>query len=273
MKDLTKLIEYLEHVDLSFEEKAKIIAVFSTNECLQYVSKNGEMTSDIAYEIIKYGHNVNPKSIIKKDPNQHILQQKHWNRAINDSPSIYHGMPRPYITAHLGKLHVIHKLNHMGPRQFSATDEFLKKFRKSQIRALIAHTSEKDMFKVMKQLRYDTDLRRKDIDSITYDDCFNAVDIDPMQIKFVPNTLIDKNLCYMAIYREGSNAFNYVPSRFISKPMITHAIKNDSTIDFNKINKKFLKEEIYLLLLKYNRITLDDVDEESRTDIMCILGE
>ena len=71
------------------------------------------------------------------------------------------------------------------------------------------------MPKVMKQLKYDTDLRRKDIDKITYDDCFNAVDIDPMQIKFVPEHLIDKTLCYMAVYRKGSNAFNDIPSKFI----------------------------------------------------------
>ena len=272
MKDLSKLIEYLDQTKLSFEEKAKIIAIFSKNECIQYVSKNTEMTSDIAYEIIKYGNSINPKTIIKKDLKQLIINQKHWNRAINDDPYIYHSIQRPFITAHLGKLHVIHKLNHMGPKQFSVADEFLKKFRKSQNRALIAHTPEKDMAKVLKQLKHDTDLRRKNINTITYDDCFNAVDIDPLQIKFVPESLIDKNLCYMAIYRKGSNAFNYVPSRFVSKPMITHAIKNDDTIDFNNINKKFMTEEIYLLLLKYNRIILGHVPEDLRTPIMCILG-
>ena len=113
----------------------------------------------------------------------------------------------------------------MGPKQFSATDDVLRKFRKSQIRALIAHTSEKDMPKVMKQLKYDTDLRRKDINTITYDDCFNAVDVDPMQIRFVPDMLIDKTLCYMALYRKGSKVFNHVPPRFVSKNMVIHTIK------------------------------------------------
>ena len=271
MKNLTKFIEYLDQTELSFEERAKIIAIFSEKECMQYVSKNTEMTSDIAYTIIKYGNSVNPKSIIKKDPKQNIIEQKHWNRAINDDPFIYHGIPRPYVTAHLGKLHVIHQLNHMGPKQF-ATDDFLKKFRKSQNRALIAHTAEKDKMKVMKQLKYDTDLRRKDSKTITYDDCFNAVDIDPLQIKYVPDSLIDKNLCYMAIYRKGSTAFNHVPSKFISKSMVTHAIKNDENINFNNINKKFMTEEIYFLLLKYNRIILSHVPEDLRTPIMCMLA-
>ena len=153
MKDLTKFIEYLDQSELSFEDKSKIIAIFSKDECIQYVTKNGQMTSDIVYEIIKYEKSINPKSIINKDPKQLIVNQKHWNRAINDDPYIYHSIPRPYVTAHLGKLHVIHKLNHMGPKQFSATDEILKKFRKSQNRALIAHTSEKDIPKVMKQLK------------------------------------------------------------------------------------------------------------------------
>ena len=272
MKDLTKFIEYLDRTELSFEEKAKILAIFSKDECMQYVTKNGEMTESIAYEIIRYGNSINPKTIIRKDPKQRIINQKHWNRAINDDPYIYHGIPRPYVTAHLGKLHVIHQLNHMGPKQFSATDEFLKKFRKSQNRALIAHTSEKDMWKVMKQLKYDTDLSRKDINTITYDDCFNAVDIDPLQIKFVPDTLIDKNLCYMAVYRKGSMAFNDIPAKFISKPMVTHAIKNDKTINFNNIPEKFMKDEIYFLLLKCNRITLEQVPVEVCTPIMCMLA-
>lgn len=272
MKNLTKFIEYIDQTELTFEEKSKIIAIFSEKECNKYIAQNGEITPEIAYSIIKYGNNINPKTIMKKDPKQNIITQKHWDRAVNDNPYIYHGIPRPFVTAHLGKLHVIHQLNHMGPKQFSVKDEFLKKFRKSQNRALIAHTNEKDIEKVMKRLKNDTDLRRKDPESITYDDCFNAVDIDPLQIKYVPESLLDKNLCMMAIYRKGSTSFNYIPSKFISKPMLSHAIKNDENIRFNKINKKFMTEDIYLLLLKFHRILLCHVPEEKRTPIICMLS-
>jgi hypothetical protein len=106
------------------------------------------------------------------------------------------------------------------------------------------------MYKVMKQLKNDTDLRKKDPDKITYDDCFNAVDIDPTQIRFVPESLMDKNLCIMSVYRECSTAFNYVPPKFTSKAMVIHAIKNDITIDFKNIKEKFMTEEIYYLLIK-----------------------
>jgi hypothetical protein len=272
MKKLTQFIDYLDNTELTFEEKAKIIAIFSDKECKRYTEQNGKMTSDIAYEMIRYGGGINPKTILKKDPAQTIIMQKHWNRAINDNPFIYHGIPRPFVTEKLGKLHVIHKLNHMGPKQFSSKDDFLKKFRKSQIRALIAHTSEKDMSKVMKQLKIDTDLRRKDPSLITYDDCFNAVDIDPLQIKYVPDVLLDKELCIMAVYRKGSTAFNYIKSKFMSKAMVVHAIKNDETIHFKNISKKFMTEEIYYLLIKFHRILLCHVPEEMRTPIMCMLA-
>lgn len=272
MKKLSTFIEFLDQSDLSFEDKAKIIAIFSTNECKRYVSENGEMTSGIAHTMIKYGKSVNPKNFIKNNSKQEIIDQRHWNLAVNDDPFIYHGIPRPYVTASLGRLHVIHQLNHMGPKEFSSKDDFLKKFRKSRNRATIAHAKEKDRMNVIEQLKYETDLRRKDIKTITYDDCFNAVDMDPLQIKYVPEGLIDKNLCCMAVYRKGSNVFNDIPQRFVSKAMIRHAIKNDETIDFNNIKKKYLTEEIYLLLLRYNRIILSHVPEELRSPIMCMLA-
>ena len=54
--------------------------------------------------------------------------------------------------------------------------------------------------------------------------------------------------------------------------MVRHAIKNDDTIDFNNIDKKYLTEDVYYLLLKYNRIILAHVPEEMRTPIMCMLA-
>ena len=272
MKTLQKFIEYLDSTDMTFEEKAKTIAIFSDKECRHYVGKYGEYTPEIAYAMIRYGYSINPKTILRKDPKQTVLDQKHWNRAVNDDPYIYHGMPRPYRSCDLGKLHVIHKLNHMGPKAYSNKDDFLKKFRKSQLRALIAHTEEKERENVINKLRCDTDLRMREINTITYEDCFNAVDMDPLQIQFVPETIIDKCLCIMAVYREDSNAFNYIPSKFVSKAMVTHAIKNDETIDYTKINEKYMTDEIYYLLLRYNRIVLSHVPEEKRTPIMCMLA-
>ena len=272
MKNLTTFVDYLNQTGMTFEEKAKIIAIFSENECRKFVGQNGEWTSDIAYALICYGNGINPKSILRKDRKQEILAQKHWNRAINDDPYNYHGIPRPFVNENLGKLHVIHKLNHMGPKRFSNKDEFLKRFRKSQLRALIAHTPDTEMDAVMKKLREDTDLRRKEYETITYEDCFNAVDIDPLQIQFVPKSLMDKNLCNMAVYRKGSTAFNYIPEKYQSKPMVVHAIKNDETIDYRNISSKFMIDEVYYLLLKYNRIILNHVPEESRTPIMCMLA-
>ena len=271
-KDLTKFIEYLEQTDMTFEEKAKIIAMFSENECRRYVAINGEMTPDIAYSLIRYGYSINPKTILRKDPKQTVLDQRHWNRAVNDDPYIYHGMPRPYRSCDLGKLHVIHKLNHMGPKAYSNKDEFLKRFRKSQLRALIAHTDEKDMENVMKQLKQETDLSKKELNTITYEDCFNAVDMDPNQIQYVPDTLMDRNLCIMSVYRKGSMSFNLIPQKYMTKAMIVHAIKNDETIDYTKINPKFITEEIYYLLLKYNRIVLSHIPEEHRTPMICMLA-
>ena len=272
MKTLANFIEYLEGENLTFEEIAKTIAIFSDKECRQYVAKNGEMTTDIAYDIIRYGYSINPKTIMRKDPKQTILNQKHWDRAINDDPYIYHGMPRPYVSINLGRLHVIHKLNHMGPKQFSNKDPFLKQFRKSQNRAAIAHAPEKERDKVIKQLKYETSLKRKKPETITYEDCFNAIDMDPLQIRFVPQTLIDKNLCIMAVYRKGSTAFNYIPHKFMSKPMVVHAIKNDETIDYKNIDDKFMIDEIYYLLLRYNRIILSHIPEEKRTPLICMLA-
>ena len=272
MKDLTKLVEYLDQTDMSYEDKAKTLAVFNHNDCRKYVAHNEGMTPEIAYAIVGYGNSINPKTIMRKDPKQTILNQKHWDRAVNDDPYIYHGMPRPYRSCELGKLHVIHKLNHMGPKAYSNKDAFLKMFRKSQYRAEIAHTEEKDRLKVIQRLRNETDLRKKDINTITYEDCFHAVDLDPLQIQFVPENLMDKSLCVMALYRKSSIAFNYIPSKFISKPMVRHAIKNDETIDFNKIDERYLTDEVYYLLLKYNRIILSHVPEERRTPIMCMLA-
>lgn len=272
MKSLSKVIEYLEQTEMSFEEKAKIIAIFSSSECMKYVKENGEMTPEIAYNIIGYGNSIKPTDIIKKDPKQNIIKQKHWDRAVNDDPYLYHSLPRPFRTANLGKLHVVHKLNHMGPKEYSNADEFLKRFRKSQLRATIAHADERNRARVLKQLRYENDLWKKEENTITYEDCFNAIDLDPMQIRYTPLSLIDKNLCIMAVYRKGSKAFNYIPNKFISKPMIRHAIKNDSTIDFKKIRDKNLSEDIYYLLIKYKRIKLDVIPLEMRTLIMCILA-